>query len=207
MSSTSPDLQPASGPRPDASGLRFALLLGVGILLLAVIALSTAQFRQLLGPSQFAVAHALHAIMAFAFVVVSSVGLYQAWQLFMGRPRPLAEVRLVTYAIVAFSLFTIAFGNWLYVGYRAKAADSPKSVFLATMPDIHNIFFDFKEHTALFCLPLAIIAAFTLWRYGQQALDRPVLRYAVASMIVLNFVYFVIAFGLGAAITKLHGVN
>jgi len=34
-----------------------------------------------------------------------------------------------------------------------------------------------------------------------------VLRYAVASMIVLNFVYFVIAFGLGAAITKLHGVN
>ncbi len=197
----------STGRPSDASGTRLALFLGLGIIVLAIITLSTAKFGQLLGPSQFAWAHALHAIMAFIFVIVSSVGLYQAYLLFVDRPRPLAEVSIVTNAIAAFSLFTIMFGNWLYVGYRAKEANSPKSVFLATMPDIHNVFFDFKEHTALFCLPLALAAAFILWRYRQQALDNHWLRNAVASLIVLNFLYFVIAFGLGAAITKLHGVN
>jgi hypothetical protein len=200
-------LAPQTDRPADGSGARIVYGIAGGTLLMLLVVLLTSRTGQLLGDGHFAWAHALHAIMAFVFVVVSSVGLYQAFLLYAGRPRPLAEVRLVTYAIVAFSAFTIMFGNWLYVGYRAKDAASPKSFFLATSPDIHNIFFDFKEHTALFCLPLAVAAAFILWRYGQQALERVWLRNAVASLIVLNFVYFVIAFGLGAAITKLKGVH
>ena len=161
---------------PDGPGLRVAIGLATAITVMVVIVFSTSHLGQLLGSSQFAWAHALHAIMAFVFVIVSSIGMYQAYLLFVDRPRPLVEVTLVTNAIAAFSLFTIMFGNWLYVGYRAKDANSPKSVFLATMPDIHNVFFDFKEHTALFCLPLALAAAFILWRYRQQALDNHWLR-------------------------------
>jgi hypothetical protein len=207
MSVSNPGAGHPVGREADGSGVRMAFGIGAAALAMLIIVLVTSRPSQLLGAGHFAWAHALHAIMAFVFVVVSSVGLYQAALLYAGRPRPLAEVTWVTNAIVAFSAFTIAFGNWLYVGYRAKDAESPKSFFLANLPDIHNIFFDYKEHTALFCLPLACAAAFILWRYRQQALDRPSLRNAVASLIVLNFVYFVIAFGLGAAITKLKNVH
>jgi len=40
-------------------------------------------------------------------------------------------------------------------------------------------------------------------RYGNQVLDRPWLRYSVAILLGLSFFYLVVAFGLGAAVTKL----
>jgi hypothetical protein len=49
-----------------------------------------------------------------------------------------------------------------------------------------------------------VVAAFILWRYGAQVLDRPWLRYTVAVLMGLAFFYLVIAFGLGAAVTKLR---
>ena len=55
-----------------------------------------------------------------------------------------------------------------------------------------------------FTLPLAVCAAFILWRYGVQTLERPWLRYSVAVLMGLAFFYLVVAFGLGAAVTKLR---
>ena len=52
-------------------------------------------------------------------------------------------------------------------------------------------------------MALAAGAAFILWRYGNQVLDRPWLRYTVAIVLGLGFFYLVVAFGLGAAVTKL----
>ena len=42
--------------------------------------------------------------------------------------------------------------------------DSLRSYFVKSMPEVHKIFFEFKEFGALFTLPLAVGAAFILWR-------------------------------------------
>jgi len=74
---------------------------------------------------------------------------------------------------------------------------------MANMPVVHKIFFEFKEFMALFTLPLTVAAAFVLWYYGAQVLDRKWMRYTVAVLLALSFFYLVVAFGLGAAVTKL----
>jgi len=87
---------------------------------------------------------------------------------------------------------------------RTLASSHMRSYFVKNMPEVHKIFFEFKEFGALFTLPLAVCAAFILWRYGVQTLERPWLRYSVAVLMGLAFFYLVVAFGLGAAVTKLR---
>jgi hypothetical protein len=98
----------------------------------------------------------------------------------------------------------VLFGNWIYIAYRAPVPSSPRSYFLETMPVIHEIFFEFKEFMALFTLPLAVGAAFVIWYYGDQLRVRPAIRNLLAATLVLVFFYFMVTFGLGAAITKLR---
>jgi hypothetical protein len=63
-------------------------------------------------------------------------------------------------------------GDAHYIPYRANTPDSPRSYFLEHMPEVHKVFFEFKEFTALFPLPLSVAASFILWRYGRQILER-----------------------------------
>jgi hypothetical protein len=172
----------------------------------AAIVLATAPFATLIGPSAFALSGALHGMFAFLLLVVMTIGLYLAWSLFVGRLRAFSDLQLITTVMATLAFLTIVFGNWIYIGYRANATDSPRSYFLSQMPDIHKVFFEFKEYVALFTLPLSVAAAFIVWRYGKQVLDRNWTRIALAILIALNFFYFVIAFGLGAAVTKLKSV-
>jgi len=77
------------------------------------------------------------------------------------------------------------------------------------VPEVHKVFFEFKEFTALFTLPLSVAAAFILWRYGRQILERNWTRTSVAILIALHFFYFVLAFGLinGLSIGLLGGLG
>ena len=158
---------------------------------------------QRLGSGAGAVPAAFHGVAAFLYLFVGTIGLYLGWRLLTGHIRAFADLQLLAVVGATLSFIAIAFGNWLYIFYRAKAPDSPRTYFLKTMPHIHSIFFEFKEFSALFTLPLMVCAAFILWRYGTQVLARPWLRYAVAVLLGLSFFYLVVAFGLGAAVTKL----
>jgi len=184
-------------------------LLCVGGLLVAtstIIVLTTAPFAAILGESTYALASALHGLMAFLLLVVSTIALYLAWRLLTGRIKAYPDLQLVTTVMSTLSFLTIVFGNWIYIPYRAKAPGSPRSYFLAHMPEVHQIFFEFKEFVALFTLPLAVAAAFILWRYGRRVLEGKWLSITVAILIGLHFFYFVVAFVLGAAVTKLKAV-
>lgn len=165
--------------------------------------LATAPITKLLGAGAGAVPAAFHGLAAFLYLFVGTIGLYLGWRLITGRIRAFADLQLLATVAATFSLIAIGFGNWLYIYYRAKTPDSPRSYFLKTMPEVHRIFFEFKEFTALYTLPLTLCAAFILWRYGTQVLERPWLRYTVAVLLGLSFFYLVVAFGLGAAVTKL----
>jgi hypothetical protein len=165
--------------------------------------LLTAPFTRLLGAGAGAIPAAFHGMAAFLYLFVGTIGLYLGWRLLTGHIRAFADLQLLSVVAATLSLIVIVFGNWLYIFYRAKSPDSPRSYFIKNMPDIHAIFFEFKEFGALFTLPLMVCAAFILWRYGNQVLDRPWLRYTVAIVLGLGFFYLVVAFGLGAAVTKL----
>jgi hypothetical protein len=183
-----------------------ASLVAVAVILVAsalAFTAMTAPVTKLLGAGGGAVPAAFHGLAAFLYLFVGTIGLYLGWRLVTGRIRAFAELQLLATVSAALSLIAIVFGNWLYIYYRAKSPESPRSYFLATAPDIHQIFFEFKEFGALFTLPLTVTAAYLLWRYGTQVMERTWLRYTVAVLLGLSFFYLVIAFGFGAAVTKL----
>lgn len=189
-----------SGSRMSAMGLMVGALAVTG----GMIVLFTAPLAVLLGGSRYALEGALHGVSASLFMVTATIGLFQAYRLLTGAIRHAAplEFGAVVNAFLAF--LTILFGNRIYIFYRAS--QGPRAYFLESSPEIHKIFFEFKEFAALFTLPLAVTAAFLFLAYGEQLLRSRGLRNIAVLLLVLTFFYFLVAFGLGAAITKLRAV-
>ena len=191
----------SQGPAP-ASAL-WAVLIVLGLIGLTVVLL-TAPASALLGPGAGAVRGAIHGTCAGLFMVTATIGLFQAHRIFAGKVWNIAELQTGGVVNAAMALLTIISGNWLYIPYRA--AEGPRSYFLQAAPEVHKVFFEFKEFVALFSFPLAVVAAYLLIRYGDEIYRRRGLSAMVAILLVLVFFYFVTAFGLGAAVTKLKAV-
>lgn len=184
-----------------------AVILGTiaGMTALAfIILMISSPTNTLLGESRYAIRAAFHGLFAGIFMVTVTIGVYQAYRLWTGIPLRIRELEIGSIINASVCFLTILFGNWLYIPYRA--AGGPRSHFLETTPEIHKIFFEFKEFTALFTLPLAVAAAYVLCRYAEKINTNKYLRESVALLLALVFFYFLIAFGLGAAITKLKSV-
>ena len=158
----------------------------------------------LLGEGGHAIKGALHGAAAILFMITATVGLYQGYRIFAGQARSLAELQIGRVVNATLAFITILLGNWIYIPYRATGG--PREYFLQTSPEIHKIFFEFKEFVALFTLPLAVSAAFLLVYYGVQAVRQRGLAVVTSILLALVFFYFFVAFGLGAAITKLKAV-
>ena len=184
----------------------FALWLVVGVLGIIglTIALFTAPLDQLLGPGSHAVRGAVHGTAAGLFMITSTVGLFQAYRIVAGKVWNLIELEIGTVVNATMALLTIISGNWIYIPYRS--AEGPRTYFLQAAPEVHKIFFEFKEFAALFTFPLAVTAAYLLVRYGESVYRKRGLSTVVGVLLLLVFFYFVVAFGLGAAVTKLKAV-
>ena len=116
----------------------------------------------------------------------------------------LQELEIGSLANAVLAFLTIYFGNVIYIPYRATGG--PRTYFLENMPEDHEIFFEFKEFMALFVLPLTVCVAFMFFYYREDLLRRRELRILVSICLLLVFFYFILTFGLGAAITKLRAV-
>lgn len=187
--------------RPDWT-LAYVMAGAVGAV--ALLALLTAPVADLLGDSRYAIPGALHGAAAVVFVVVETVLLYLAYLLYTGRLKAYHDLRVLAALGAFLSLVTVVFGNWIYVYYRAS--EGPRTYFLENAPAIHEVFFEFKEFIALFTLPLSVAAAYIAWREGDALDGKPRLRQVVAVLLALAWAYLMLAFGLGAAITKLRSV-
>ena len=190
-------------PEPIPAVTVWALVAILGLIGLTVVAL-TAPAEQLLGPNAGAVRGALHGTCAGLFMVTSTIGLFQAYRILAGHAWHIAELQVGSIMNAALALLTVISGNWIYIPYRA--AEGPRSYFLNVAPGVHQVFFEFKEFAALFTVPLAVTAAYLLVRYGADMSRRKGLTTMIAVLLTLVFFYFVVAFGLGAAITKLRSV-
>lgn len=181
-----------------------AYFLAGGIGVVTILAMVTAPVSVLLGDSKYAVPSSLHGLSAIIYLVVATVLAYLGYRLFKGELTAYTDLRMLSGLNALFSLATIMFGNWIYIFYRAKTG--PRTYFLENAPEIHKIFFEFKEFMALFTLPLAVGAAYILWKERDNIKEKVVLRQIVGALLILSWVYLMLTFGLGAAITKLKGV-
>jgi cytochrome bd-type quinol oxidase subunit 1 len=178
-------------------------LIGMTFFAAAFIMISSPTSK-LLGGSDYAIRSALHGLAAGVFMVAITIGLFQAFRLWINIPINIREFEVGSIVTAVFCFLTVVSGNWLYIPYRA--AGGPRSHFLETVPEVHKIFFEFKEFLALFTLPLIVAACYIICRYGEHLSHNRYLREAVALLLILTFFYFTVAFGLGAAVTKLASV-
>lgn len=190
-------------PEKENRIILIMLLIFMVSLALCVLFVS-APVAHLLGESEYRFRSAFHGLFAGIFMVTMTIGLYQAFKLWVGVPLNIRELGLGAVINSAACFFTILFGNWIYIPYRSQSG--PRSHFLEKIPQVHQIFFEFKEFTALFTLPLLVAATYIIWVYKGKLNSNTYLRTMTALLLVLGFFYFVIAFGLGAAITKLKSV-
>lgn len=121
-------------------------------------------------------------------------------------PRPRCRVLpFGTFLSFSSSTFLAAVsGNMIYIAYRGEVG--PREFFKGNFPEIHEIFFEFKEFIGLFPLPIAVAATFILWKYRNSLPVDENIRNAVGVMIAVAWTVLMIVFILGARITKLMGV-
>jgi hypothetical protein len=190
-----------SRPGPFAA-LPYAV--GAGVVGALGLFLASAPIGLLLGAGSHTVIGAYHGAAATLFLILATIGLCLGGQLARERLPALRDLQVVSVATALLSLVTVIFGTWLYIPYRAPVG--AKSFLVATYPAVHTVFFEFKEFIALFTLPLAVAAAFILLRYGPSIPGRRGLRLVVAGLVAAVFIFLVVAFGLGASITKIKSV-
>lgn len=179
------------------------VMVGLALTGLAIVGV-TAPVAAMLGTSRYAVEGALHGVAAGLFMVTATIGLFQAYRLLTGTIQHHAQLEFGAAVNALLAFLTILFGNRIYIFYRA--AEGPRTYFLENAPAIHKIFFEFKEFAALFTLPLAVSAAALFLIYRGQVLRSRGLRTLSALTLALTFFYFLVAFVLGAAITKLRSI-
>ncbi len=185
-----------------------ALPFFITLLVLAAVALVlvllTSPVEKLLGGGAYAFESALHGLVAGLLMVTVTIGLFEGYRLLIGNIDDIRELIFGSFVNSSLAFLTIITGNKIYIVYRAKGG--PRTYFLENAPEIHKIFFEFKEFVALIVLPLAVAVTFIFIYYRNDILRRKEFRVISFVLIALIFFYFVVAFGLGAAITKLKPV-
>ncbi len=164
----------------------------------------SAPWEDLMGESQFASIATIHGMIATLGVIVGSATGYLGWRLLLGHLKAYRDLRILATISAALAVLAAVSGNMIYIAYRG--AGGPREFFKGNFPEIHEIFFEFKEFIGLFPLPIAVAATFILWKYKDSLPVDEKIRNAVGVMIAVAWTILMIVFVLGAAITKLMPV-
>jgi len=189
---------------PLSESIPIFLTLAVLAAVAAVIVILTGPLDALLGEGAHAIHSAAHGLFAGLLMITVTIGLFEGYRLFVGNLHNVHELIFGSLVNAGLALLTIVTGNRIYIPYRAK--EGPRTYFLEKMPEIHKVFFEFKEFIALFVFPLAVAVCFIFIYYRKDIVERRNLRVISFAILALIFFYFVVTFGLGAAITKLKAV-
>jgi hypothetical protein len=120
-------------------------------------------------------------------------------------PESLKRLKLGSIIMVISSFLCIAFGNVVYIAYRAKDGVQP-------WLQVHNIYYyhtlgmELKEFAALFTFPLAVAIAYTVHIMSDDWFESPWARNTVKVALYCAIIYTLVALGLGAMITKAKSV-
>jgi len=164
----------------------------------------SAPWEDLMGESPFASVATIHGMFATLGVVIGSAAGYLGWRLLLGHLKAYRDLRILATISAVLAVLAAVSGNMIYIAYRG--AGGPREFFKGNFPEIHEIFFEFKEFIGLFPLPIAVAATFILWKYRDSLPVDENIRNAVGVMIAVAWTVLMIVFVLGAAITKLMSV-
>ena len=181
----------------------YLAIVAIGIIVLSIIL--TSPVESLLGKTKYALPGAIHGGIAILYFISATLLLYLSYQLFTNKLNDYNELRLVSLVSSILSFLTILFGAWIYIFYREK--NSVRAWFIENMPEIHKIFFEFKEMIALFTFPLTLTVFFILLVNDKKAFEsNKKLATVVFILTLLAWIYMAIPFMLGAAITKIKSI-
>ncbi len=164
----------------------------------------SAPWEDLMGESPFASIATIHGMIATLGVIVGSATGYLGWRLLLGHLKAYRDLRILATISAVLAVLAAVSGNMIYIAYRGTGG--PREFFKGNFPEIHEIFFEFKEFIGLFPLPIAVAATFILWKYKDSLPVDEKIRNAVGVMIAVAWTILMIVFVLGAAITKLMPV-
>jgi hypothetical protein len=117
------------------------------------------------------------------------------------------QIGVVAMAVAAWG--TVLTGTWIvYPWYRDPAPDSAKSLLVAdpATKDWHEFGMEWKEHIAWMSPILATVVAFIVVYYGTNLIRHDRVRRTALALLVLSFVFAVVAGAFGAFITKVAPV-
>jgi len=118
------------------------------------------------------------------------------------------KVGVVAMAVAAWG--TVITGTYIiYPWYRAKSADSPKSILLAdeSTAGWHDFGMEWKEHIAWISPMLATVSAFVVLYYGVDLIKNDRARKIAMWLLILAFATAAVAGLFGALITKIAPVK
>lgn len=110
--------------------------------------------------------------------------------------------------LMAFSGWAIfATGSYVYIFYRATVAESARSRILAgPTPWVHSVLMELKEFTGAFVPAVVLLAVVLVFGWNRRLLEEVRLRRVLAMVLLAAMAWTLIAFGLGAYITKTASV-
>lgn len=111
-------------------------------------------------------------------------------------------------SLMAFSAWAIfATGSYVYIFYRAPMPESARSRLLAgPTPWVHSLLMELKEFTGAYVPALAMLALVLVFAWNQRLLAEARLRRVLAAVLLAAMLWTLLAFGLGAYITKVASV-
>jgi len=180
----------------------------VGVILIMIASavgftLLTAQFDKLLGTGGGALPAAIHGLVAFLYLFVRTIGLYLGWRLLTGHIRAFADLQLLAWWPRPIPSSPSASGLAIHLLPRSGGGQPALVLREEHAGGAQDILRVQGIRCALHAAARGRRGVHSL-AVGCSDLERPWLRYSVAVLMGLAFFYLVIAFGLGAAVTKLR---
>lgn len=145
-----------------------------------------------------------HGVLATLFLMAFS-GSYAELLSLTGRGLRRLKLGISLMALSAWAIF--ASGTYVYIFYRAPVPESARSRILAgPTPWAHSVLMEMKEFTGAFVPAVALLAVVLVFGWNLRLLGEARLRRVLALVLLAAMAWTLIAFGLGAYITKTASV-
>lgn len=146
----------------------------------------------------------VHGLLATLFLMAFS-GSYA--ELLGLTERGLRRLKLGITLMAASSVAIFATGTYVYIFYRAPVAESARSRILAgPTPWVHSVLMELKEFTGAYVPAIALLAVVLVFGWNERLLAERRLRQVLMAVLLAAMAWALLAFGLGAYITKIAPV-
>ncbi|MBE0447687.1 MAG: hypothetical protein IBX64_06265 [Actinobacteria bacterium] len=142
-----------------------------------------------------------HGILGVIFIIAFAAVAEILWD---ATPQRIGRLRFLMGVSVASVVLHVAIGTYVYQFYREAIPTSPRSLILAsTRPWLHTILMEYKEFVGGFVPILTIAALYAIFYYGKRELtEKRGVRMGILGILTAAFAFALIAFAMGALITK-----